>query len=48
MKNGEIINSFLNELQLILGSEAPELTPQQIDDIMADAGEALEKLIKNI
>lgn len=44
----ELIDNFLNDLNMILNNDAPELTPQQIGDIKVDAEEALVKIIERI
>lgn len=45
LNNIEIINEFINELQLILESNIPEIDSEIAADIRTDANEALYKIL---
>jgi hypothetical protein len=40
-----IIDEFINDLQMILNDNAPEIDRNIIDDIKVDASEALNKIL---
>ena len=45
MNYNEIVGEFINQLQLILAENIPELDPDKVQDIKAEVHEALSEIM---